>query len=178
MGRGLFAARVDMNNLRRSPLAVDKWPVVPAVRTALSTGLSGAPMQGLIKGLVAFGKSGEILKPPGVGAAAAWPTSEMPRVAQLQVVLTGVGLFDAAVGAVLDAQLPFVLVCGAVVETDGQVRHKVEAGANAAFEESGAVAAIGSQSPRGADAEDAAAHPARGFVRGPRAGIRIPVPGW
>ena len=112
---------MDMNNLRKSPLAVDKWPVVPAVRTALSTGLSGAPMQGPIKGLVASGKSGEMLKPPGVGAAAAWPTSEMPRVAQLQVVLPGVGIFCPVGGAVLDAQLPFVLVRGAVVVANGQV---------------------------------------------------------
>lgn len=113
-----------------------------------------------------------------MGAAAAWPTSEMPCVAQLQVVLPGVGLFDPVGGAVLDAQLPFVLVRGAVVVADGQVRSKVKTGANAAFEEPGAVAAIGSQSPRGADAEDGAAHPARGFVRGPLAGIRIAVPGW
>ena len=67
---------------------------------------------------------------PGQRAAAALPASEMPCVAQLQVVLPGVGFFDAAVGAVLQAQLPFVLVRISVVKTDGQVRHKVQAGAH------------------------------------------------
>ena len=84
--------------------------------------------------------------------------SEMQGVAQLQVVLPGVGFFDAAVGAVLQAQLPFVLVRISVVKTDGQVRHKVLAGthflvargkaragvtgAHAPFDKPGAMAAI------------------------------------
>lgn len=66
VGGGGFAARADMNNLRRTPWTVDKWPVVPVICTALSTGPSGAPMQRPVVGLVKFEKW-ETLKPQGRG---------------------------------------------------------------------------------------------------------------
>ena len=96
--------------------------------TDLSTGLQGA--RGRPGGGWQNDGEGEALEEKA--AAALWRRrpSEMACVTQLQVVLPGVGLFDAAVGTVLDAQLPFMLLRGTVVETDGQVRHKVEAGAH------------------------------------------------
>lgn len=57
----------------------------------------------------------------GDAVTCATARSEMPGVAQLQEVLARIGLFQAGVGAVLDAQLPFVLLLRTMQVAHGQV---------------------------------------------------------
>ena len=57
----------------------------------------------------------------GDAVTCATARSEMPGVAQLQEVLARIGLFQAGVGTVLDAQLPFVLLLRTMQVAHGQV---------------------------------------------------------
>ena len=138
---------------------------------------------------ITMGEGGALEK-NAAAAAAAQASRNGVRNAAAGSFCPGLG-FDAAVGTVLDAQLPFMLLRGTVVETDGQVRHKVEpgahflvacdkaragvAGADAALEEPGLCPWSGHQAQRRADAQDRAVHAACSAVRGPLAGVEVPM---
>ena len=72
VGRGLLPVRAAMNNFRRWAVAVDKWPLVPAIHTDLSTGLQGAAGPTLAGGDKAMGggrSPGKKMRPQCCGGA-------------------------------------------------------------------------------------------------------------
>lgn len=72
VGRGLLPVRAALNNFRRWAVAVDKWPLVPAIHTDLSTGLQGAAGPTLAGGDKAMGggrSPGKKMRPQCCGGA-------------------------------------------------------------------------------------------------------------
>ena len=110
-----FASLPTMNNLAKPIGSVDKCFVVPEASPGLSTGAKKAQSKAPRLG------GGVALWHKGNAVTCATARSEMPGVAQLQEVLARIGLFQAGVGTVLDAQLPFVLLLRTMQVAHGQV---------------------------------------------------------